>query len=192
MAEERSGSDPAREDQGPAVRALIAALHSSDGMERTEARRLLVRIGRPAVYALIAGLSSPSKRMRWEAAKALAEIGDPIAAPALVIALEDNEADIRWLAAEGLIALGRSGLAALLGALMGSDTSVWRREGAHHVLHDLARGELHDQLAPVLAALESVHPDSQVPQAALVALSSLQESAPSQARLGPSAPVTRK
>ena len=174
MAQWEAGSDAAERDQSPAIRALIVALDNQDRLARIEARLLLVRIGKPAVPFLTGALRSPNKRMRWEAAKALAEIADPAAAPALVLALEDEDAGVRWLAAQGLIAIGRLGLEPLLGSLIGSDTSVWRREGAHHVLHDLARGEIHDCLAPVLAALEGIHPASQVPPAALAALSDLQ------------------
>ena len=54
--------------------------------------------------------------MRWEAAKALGKIGDPKAALALVGALEDPRSGIRWLAAEGLMAIGREALRSFDGA----------------------------------------------------------------------------
>ena len=45
--------------------------------------------------------------VRWEAAKALCGIADPLAAAALVNAFDDRDGDVRWLAAEGVAALGR-------------------------------------------------------------------------------------
>ena len=39
--------------------------------------------------------------------QAIGGIADPIAASALVSALDDPDGDVRWLAAEGLAALGR-------------------------------------------------------------------------------------
>jgi HEAT repeat protein len=155
--------------------SLLAALASYDGIARQRARRDLVVIGRPAVAPLIKALTDPNDDVRWEAAKALGQISDPAAAPALVNALEDEVSAVRWLGAEGLIALGRGGLVPLLQALEQRSDSVWLREGAHHVLHDLARGDLEDVLSPVLAALEDIEPAIEVPWAARAALVALEK-----------------
>jgi HEAT repeat protein len=154
--------------------SLLAALGSYDGVARQRARQDLVAIGGPAVAPLIEALTDPNDDVRWEAAKALGQIGDPAAA-ALVSVLEDENSGIRWLAAEGLIALGREGLVPLLRALEQRSDSVWLREGAHHVLHDLARGDLEDVLSPVLAALDGIEPTMEVPWAARAALDALEE-----------------
>jgi HEAT repeat protein len=113
--------------------------------------------------------------VRWEAAKALGQISDPTAAEALVRALEDEMFDVRWLAAEGLITLGRGALLPLLHALVERSDSEWLREGAHHVFHDLVKGkpDLKDILQPVLATLDDVEPSLEVPFAAETALNKL-------------------
>ena len=67
-------------------------------------------LGKPAVPSLIQLLSHRKPHVRWEAAKALGGIADPIAAFALVNAQKDRDGDVRWLAAEGLAALGRDAL----------------------------------------------------------------------------------
>ena len=85
--------------------------------------------------------------MRWEAAKSLSDIADPAAAPALVQALEDPETGVRWLAAEGLIRMRSACLQPLLHALTERADSVWLRDGAHHVLHDLAKMGLAEGMA---------------------------------------------
>lgn len=153
--------------------ALVADLGSRDGLVRVRARRCLVAMKSKAVSALVAALANPKKYVRWEAAKALGRIGDPAAAQALVAALEDEMFDVRWLAAEGLVAMGRNGLLPLLQALSKHADSVWLREGAHHIAHDLSLEDLEDVMLPVLTALDAVAPSIEVPFAAKVALDRL-------------------
>ena len=155
------------------IGALIADLGRKDGLVRESARQSLVAIGGPAVASLIEALADPNKQMRWEAAKALGQIGDPVSAHALVSALEDEVFDVRWLAAEGLIAIGREALVPLLHAVIECSDSLWLREGVHHVLHGLSRGDLEEMLRPVLAALEDVEPSIEVPFAAESAVDAL-------------------
>jgi HEAT repeat protein len=158
-----------------ALSDLITALADDEGLERRRARLTLVSMGQPAVALLIEGLSDQRERVRWEAAKALGEMRAPAAAQALVNTLEDESFGVRWLAADGLIAIKREGLLPLLQALVECPDSVLLREGAHHVLRILAGGEdLHLQLAPVLAALEDVEPALEVPLAAHNAITALQ------------------
>jgi nucleotide-binding universal stress UspA family protein len=152
------------------VDSLVGDLASNDGMARVKARRSLVAMGREAVQPLVDALSSKRHWVRWEAAKALAQIGNPTATQALVDALEDEEFDVRWLAAEGLIRIGAQSIEPLLKALIERPDSLWLREGAHHVLHDMGRGDLDDILRPVLAALDDMEPSLEVPPAAEAAL----------------------
>jgi len=78
---------------------------------------------------LVELLKDPDHEVGCKATKALGEIADPRAAPALVVTLEDEGFDIRWLAAEGLIALGPVGLAPLLEALAEKANSVYLTGG---------------------------------------------------------------
>ena len=153
-------------DNAAAISSLIAAFASDEGLVREAARRRLVHIGRPAVAPLMEALAGGATQTRWEAAKALGHLGDPDAAPALVRGLQDEEFGVRWLAAEGLILLGRHGLRPLLRALIERPDSVWLRQGAHHVLRVLSRRGFREVLRPVLAALDGLEPWLQVPLAA--------------------------
>jgi HEAT repeat protein len=153
------------------ITSLIAMLNSDDSLARAHARKSLVKIGSAAVPSLIQILTDPQDRLRWEAAKALSQIGDPAAASALVKALDDDNSGIRWLAAEGLVILGRAGLVPLLEALRQHSDSVRLREGAHHVLRSLAREDLCASIVtPVLAVLEDIEPAIQLPLVAHAAL----------------------
>jgi len=172
-AESKSKSIPRRQESP--IEAMIAALSSEDDGKRVKARHSIVAMGKAAVPLLAQALRNGDTLVRWEAAKALGEIGVSEAAPPLVKALEDGEFDVRWLAAIGLIGMNIRGLKPLLHALMEQGDSVFLREGAHHVIHDLAKGGLRKYLALVLAALENVEPSMGVPQAAFHALEMLEK-----------------
>jgi HEAT repeat protein len=175
-SEEQASDISANQDintDSDTIRLLIAKLTGEDGLERDRARWSLVAIGNPAVAPLIELLEARNKQVRWEAAKALADIRDPMAASALVKALEDNQFDIRWIAAEGLINLGREGLVPLLQALIERSDSPWLREGAHHVLHELAEGDLKELLQPIVDSLEGIESAVESPIRAQAALDAL-------------------
>ena len=157
------------------ISSLMSRLSDKDGLVREEARLSLVYIGEPAVVPLIKALSDRRENLRWEAAGALSEIAAPASVPALVEALRDKVFDVRWLAAQGLIAIGREAVVPLLEALMEYPDSVWLRQGAHHVLHDLEEDDLEETLEPVIAALESLDPAVEVQLAARVALYRLKD-----------------
>jgi HEAT repeat protein len=122
------------------IEGLIMTLSSNNGSARREARQSLVAIGNPSVPLLIEALKQENDNVRREAVRALSEIGGPEVAPALIKTLEDEEFDIRWLAAEGLIELGVHGLKALLQALIDHGDSPLLLEGAHHAIHYMAKG----------------------------------------------------
>ena len=166
-----------RIDSDERLRELIAALASLDPVARERSREALVAAGTCAVTrALVIELSDPRRRVRWEAAKALAVIADPISAPALVDALDDDDDDVRWIAAEGLVAMGREGLLTVLGGLIKRAQSLAFCRGAHHVLHDLGHIRCPQKrlnsaaIAPVLNALEQTEPAMMAPAAAMKAL----------------------
>ena len=161
------------EDAKPTVKALIADLASEDGVLRVKARRQLVAYKARAVAPLIGALSDRRHWVRWEAAKALSQVGNQRSVQALVEALSDKEFDVRWLAAEGLIRIGRKSIAPLLVALVEHSDSQWLREGSHHVLHDMNRGDLRGALGQVLVALEGNEPSLEVPLAARATLNAL-------------------
>jgi hypothetical protein len=158
------------------IENLITDLSSFNDLVRVKARYEPVAAGKPALTSLVEALKNPNHLVRWEAAKALGEIGDSEAAPSLVEALEDEEFEVHWRAAEALIRLSTKGLSPLLHALIRHADSAFLREGAHRVLHELAKGELRAYLTPVLIALEGFEPAVLVPAAALCAIETMEES----------------
>lgn len=171
---------PERTDGIPADGAnlpeLISMLMDKDIRVRDRACQALIHLGKPAVIPLIDAIQDSNGRLRCEAARALSKMQDPETGSALVKALEDVRLDVRWLAADGLIALGYEGAVALLQGLM---EESWNdrnlRESAHHVLRELSRYEWSQPLMPVMDALEGTSPAVSVPPAAHDALNALRE-----------------
>jgi hypothetical protein len=158
------------------VQELATKLRSKEGIQREQARKALVKIGKPAVPAMIELLSEPDQHVRWEACKALGSIKDRTSAVPLVHALSDESTEIRWLAAEGLIALGKESVIPLLEALKEHFDSVLLRQGAHHVLHSLERQKkLKKETLAVLDTLRGLGPEAPIALAAHRALEALKK-----------------
>ncbi len=155
------------------IKTLLNHLKSNNGLTRQYARKSLVAIGKPAVHFLMTLLNNRSHQVRWEAVKTLGTIRDPSIIDGLITALQDESFDVRWLAAEGLVSLGRQVLAPLLRALILQPDSGLLRESAHHILRSLIDDELEKKLKPVIAALEDIDFPATVPMAARRALKAL-------------------
>ena len=164
-----------RKDEEGKVESWISELASNDGLVRQKAREHLVQMGHRVTAKLVELLKSRDDTLRWEAAKALEEIADPAAAEPLVNALKDEEYDVRWLAAEGLIAMGHMALPPLLEALIEDPESVALREGSHHVLRDVYKASLRSLLSPLIKALESADAEEKAPVAAYDVLRALKK-----------------
>lgn len=137
------------------VEELIKDLASPDGIVRQKARYELVKIGNPALDYLLELQSAKKHLVRWEAVKAISEIGSRNSIPILINALEDEEFDVRWLAAEGLIEIGISSVYALLKAFIANKDSVHLKEGVHHVLKGLEIRGLYDDKFDIIHDLEA-------------------------------------
>jgi len=137
--------------------SLMEMLASKDGMIRQVGRDKLVNVGKLAVPFLNDSLKkSKSDQVRWEAAKALGVIGDVRSIRPLVEALEDDDPDVAWLAAEALIEFKMKAWPLLLRTLIkrGAD-SVSLRRGAHHVLRDQKEKGLDVLLTELRKVLEA-------------------------------------
>ena len=123
------------------IQQLLKILGSENGMEREKAREELVAKGKMVLASLAKLLDQPKHIYRWEALKIMVEIGDPISISLFIQALEDDESDVRWIAAEGLIKGGAQSINPLLKALVEKADSIFILAGAHHVFYDLKKAE---------------------------------------------------
>ena len=157
-------SDSARMDERTEDAALIADLTSSELNDRLRAQHSLITRGRAAVPALLAALQDEDPHRRSAAAQVLAVIAEPSTAAALAGALSDDEAPVRWIAAEGLIALGPVGLAAALHALVTAQTiSPQLKDAVRHILLKLrVDSRLGEIVEPVLRAMHKFGVDEMI------------------------------
>ena len=162
---------PENKNDSELIPQLVAQLASKDPVARETSREQLVSIGGLEVTrALVGELTDPRAHVRWEAAKALADIADPVAAPGLMHALEDDDEDVRWVAGEAMIALGVVGLKTVLSGLTRRAGSLEFCKAAHHVLHELRPKGYAETVEPVLKTLEMSEPGVTAPPAAFNAL----------------------
>ena len=91
----------------------------------------------------------------------------------MIAQLASEDGIVRVKARERLVAFKARAVIPLIDIL--SDEHHWVREGVHHVLHDMNKGNLHEILLPVLAALEGNNPALEVPLAAQTALAGIEK-----------------
>lgn len=150
------------------IESLVIQLESKDNKVRTKTRKLLVLRGNLAIPALsLTLLNSKIYKVRWEAAKALSEIENAQTIPALVMALEDPESDVAWLAAKALEKFRKVAWPELMNALVkyGAESILLQR-GAHHILRKQKYDGFNDLLDKLRTALESVSVPESIPLAA--------------------------
>jgi len=119
------------------IEDLIKVFYGKDVINIKKARYELVKIGKPAIKYLAGLLNEPKEHIRWESIKTLSQIAAPESIPILINALDNDDFDVRWLAAEGLIEIGKESIKPLLKSLIRNQDSKFLLEGVHHVLKDL-------------------------------------------------------
>ena len=137
------------------IEKLIKKFYSKDGIERKTARYELVKIGKPAVKNLFSLLEAPKEYTRWEAIKTLSQIADPEAIPVLIKALENEDFDIRWMAAEALINIGKESIKPLLEAVVSGKESIFLLEGVHHILKEFQFKNIFNDDAGLINKIEN-------------------------------------
>jgi HEAT repeat protein len=138
------------------LQELIIKLGSDNGLERQKARKAFVKMGMDSIDFLMELLSHPKHIYRWEAVKTLEEIGDPVSIPLLIQAMEDDKSDVRWIAANGLIKLGKHSIKPLLKILETKSDSVFVLEGAHHVFFELRENKMLPKGFPINKLLSAL------------------------------------
>ena len=156
------------------IKELIKLFYSEDGIQRSKARFELANIGKPAIEYLVGLQYSPKQQVRWEAIKTISQIAAPESIPILINALENNDLDVRWIAAEGLIEIGKESIKPLLEALVCDEPSKFILEGAHHVLKSLQFKHLFFDDEGLIEKLEHYHEYSSIAYSAGELLSKYQ------------------
>jgi HEAT repeat protein len=126
----------------PNQEQLVKDLGNDQGMKRKKARKKLVARGTDSIGVLTELVDNPKQILRWEALKSLEEIGSPESIPVFINALNNDFSGERWIAAKGLVRIGRKSLKPILELVSEKSDSVFVLSGAHHVIHDLREKDL--------------------------------------------------
>jgi hypothetical protein len=139
------------------VQLIKASLDDQNVNQKLSARQTLVKMGKKILPQINKLLKSGDIALRLEAAKIIELIGNRMSINVLIDLLEDTEFDIRWIASEGLIKIGRRSVRPLLKAVRDGINSIFLNEGAHHVLIYLLNENEKKNEMSLLLSLENHH-----------------------------------
>ena len=119
------------------LKRLYSLIELDNYKEHIKAKQYFVKEGENILPVMHKLLKSHSRIIRKESIKVVELIAHKSSIPIAIDMLRDRETDIRWIAAETLIRIGRDSINPLLEALVANGTSYYLRQGAHHVLAEL-------------------------------------------------------
>ena len=119
------------------LQLLVDLINVEVYLKHIKAKNNLIAKGEKILPVMNKLLKSESKIIRKEAMKVIESIAHYSSIPKAITMLDDIEAEIRWIAAETLVRIGRSSIKPLLKALIQDSESYYLRQGAHHVLSRL-------------------------------------------------------
>lgn len=130
------------------------SLDSKNSVKKLAARSTLVGMGKSITPKLHKLLNSENGLLRMEAAKIVELIADRRSIPFLINLLGDKEFEIRWIAAEGLIKIGRPAILPLLKSIRDGKSSFILNKGAHHILLSILKEDEKNKLTKLLLSLD--------------------------------------
>lgn len=136
------------------VLALVPDLEDH-GAVRREAREKLIDLGPDILPQMYKLLELENFQLRWEAAQVIKFIASEESIPILITLLNDVDFDIRRIASNALIMIGRSCLIPLCEHISGNYDEVNVRDCAHYVLTELLTKKEHDENIDLLYALSN-------------------------------------
>ena len=100
------------------------SLDSKNSVKKLAARSKLVRMGKIIIPQIQTLLNSENLLLRMETVKIVELIADKRSIPFFINLLDDKEFEIRWIAAEGLIKIGRRSIVPLLKSVRDGKSSL--------------------------------------------------------------------
>ncbi len=122
---------------------------------KIDAGKTLEKMGKTIIPEMHKLLSSKNDLLRKRAARVVKLIADRSSVPFLIRLLNDAEFDIRWIAAVGLIRIGRRSIVPLLKSIRDGESSYFLNQGAHHVLDSLLYKKEKEGMNQLLLSLEN-------------------------------------
>ena len=139
------------------VKLIKGLLGDKNYREKHESRDILVKMDKNIIPQMHKLLASKNSLIRHEAAKIIELIADKRSIPIFIGLLQDTESDIRWMAAEGLIKIGRRSILPLLKSVRSGSNPTFSRKGAHHVLSSLLKKDEKRKFRTLLLSLNDYH-----------------------------------
>jgi HEAT repeat protein len=112
-------------------------IDNKDHQKKMNARNSLIFMGKSVLPQINKLLNSDNYELRIEGARIIKQIRAKESIRTLIKLIEDDESTIRWIAARGLILMGRDSIVPLLVALVKRGRSYYLKSGAHYVLKNL-------------------------------------------------------
>jgi len=137
------------------VKLVKLSLNTKNSVKKLAARSTLAGMGKAIVPKMHKLIDSESVLLRMEAAKIVELIADRRSIPFLINLLDDKEFEIRWIAAEGLIKIGKRSILPLLKSIRDGKSSLIFNKGAHHVLISLLNEDEKSKLTSLLLCLDN-------------------------------------
>jgi hypothetical protein len=139
------------------VRLINELMDEKNFSQKIYASKVLVRMGKRIIPQLHTLLSSKNDLLRAEIARIVKLIADRRSVPFLIGLLDDPVFDIRWIAAVGLIKIGRRSIIPLLKSIRDGDSSYLLNQGAHHVFSSLLSKREKKGMSHLMLVLENYH-----------------------------------
>lgn len=141
--------------RGDLVKLIKNLLDDNNYTKKHDATGELVQMGKTIIPQLHKLGLSKNDSLRKEVAKIIQLIADRRSIQLLINLLDDPVSDIRWIAAEGLIKIGRRSIVPLLKSVRDSEKPAFLDKGAHHVLLSLLNENEKVRLERLLLALDN-------------------------------------
>lgn len=133
---------------------ILELLDKKNFSLKLDARDTLVNMGKTILPQLHMLLSTSNIDLRKEVAKVVELIANNQSIPILLTLLDDDDFDIRWIASEGLIRIGRKSIVPLLESIRDGKSTYFIDKRAHHVLKNLLTESEKNDLETLLLSLD--------------------------------------
>ena len=140
---------------------LYNLIDVSDYHKHLKSKEYFIKQGQAILPVMHKLMCSEHKVIRKEAIKVVRKIANRSSIPPAIRMLSDPESEIRWIAAEALIHIGRLSIKPILEALVMNGESYYLRQGAHHVLKALIEKEDAKELKQLL---KMIRHDTEIPE----------------------------
>lgn len=137
------------------LRQITGLLEDNNNPDINKTIIALGKIGKSILPMLHEIICSEIGHVRMEAVKVVKYIADKRSIPILIYLLDESETGIRWIAAEGLVNIGRSSILPLLQSIRDRKNPAYLYRGAHHVLTSLLYADEKEELKPLLSSLDN-------------------------------------